>query len=322
MNRRWLTVTAAFGLGFLGVSTAFHWAAAAREARFLKTAEHRRELVRWEAGYALAMLATFLGIGLLVATAGRRPLRALRRQLSLLDPQSPWQRVHSDERDPEVEALIQEINRLLERVQEVLAEVDRSSARLAHELKLPLTLARLRMERVVDRVDPAIAEQIEAELDRLGHHLERALLLARAEKGGLVLRWERLRVDDLMEELLEGFRLLAEAEGRTLEIRTEPAEADADPTYLKQILYNLVSNALHHGRGPIFLRLRRARDRIVIRVGNRIKRSGGKGSGLGVGKRIVAALVHSHGNMRIAYRLFREWHCARLSIFPKTIRED
>ncbi|MGD9896468.1 MAG: sensor histidine kinase [Candidatus Methylacidiphilaceae bacterium] len=321
MNRRWLTLTAAFGLSFLGVSTIFHWAASAREARFLKTEEHRRELVRWEAAYAMAMLATFLGTGLFVATAGRRPLRALRRQLSLLDPQSPWQRVHSDEQDPEVEALAGEINRLLDRIQEILAEVDRSSARLAHELKLPLTLARLRMEQVVDRVDPAIGEQIEAELDRLGHHLDRALLLARAEKGGLILRWERLRVDELMEQLLEGFRLLADAEGRTLEIRTERAEAEADPTYLKQILYNLLSNALHHGRGPIVIRLRPASGRVVIRVGNRIKRSGGKGSGLGVGKRIVAALVQSHGNMRIAYRTFGEWHCVRLTLFPKTLRQ-
>ncbi|VVM04919.1 hypothetical protein MAMC_00298, partial [Methylacidimicrobium cyclopophantes] len=195
-----------------------------REARFLRTAEHRRELVRWEAGYALTMLAVFLGIGLFTATAGRRPLRSLRRQLSLLDPQNPWQRVHADERDPEIDALTREINRLLDRIQETLAEVDRASARIAHELKLPLTLARLRMERVVEKVDPAIAEQIEAELDRLGHHLDRALLLARAEKGGLVLHWERLRVDELMEALLEGFRLLAEAEGRSLEIRARRAE--------------------------------------------------------------------------------------------------
>ncbi len=318
MNRRWLTLTAVFGLVFLGVSTIFHWAASAREARFLKTPEHRRELVQWEAAYALAMLATFLGAALLVATAGRRPLRALRRQLALLDPQNPWQRAHADERDPEIEALVQEINRLLDRVQETLAEVDRASARMAHELKLPLTMARLRMERVVERVDPAITEQIEVELDRLGHHLDRALLLARAEKGRLVLRWERLDVNELLEELLEGFRLLAEAEGRTLETRTEPAEADADRNYLKQILYNLVSNALHHGRGPIFLRLRRGPGCVVVAVGNRIKRSGARGSGLGVGKRIVAALVQSHGNMRIAYRSYREWHCTRLVIFPKT----
>ncbi|QSR83931.1 HAMP domain-containing sensor histidine kinase [Methylacidimicrobium sp. B4] len=320
MNRRWLTLTAVFGLAFLGVSTIFHWAASAREARFLTTPEHRREMVQWEAAYALAMLSTFLGTALLVATAGRRPLRALRRQLALLDPQNPWQRAHADERDPEIEALVQEINRLLDRVQETLAEVDRASARMAHELKLPLTLARLRMERVVERVDPAITEQIEVELDRLGHHLDRALLLARAEKGGLVLRWERLDVNELLEELLEGFRLLAEADGRTLETRTEPAEADADRTYLKQILYNLVSNALHHGRGPIFLRLRRNPGCVVVTVGNRIKRSGARGSGLGVGKRIVAALVQSHGNMRIAYRSYREWHCTRLTIFPKTLQ--
>lgn len=322
MNRRWFTLTAVFGLAFLGVSTIFHWAASAREARFLKTAEHRRELVQWEAAYALAMLATFLGTGFLVATAGRRPLRALRRQLSLLDPQNPWQRAHADEQDPEIEALVQEINRLLDRVQETLAEVDRASARVAHELRLPLTMARLRMERVVERVDPAISEQIEAELDRLGHHLDRALLLARAEKGGLVLRWAHLHVDALLEELLEGFRLLAEAEGRTLESRTEPADAEADPTYLKQILYNLVSNALHHGRGPIFIRLRRRLGCVVVTVGNRIKRTGARGSGLGVGKRIVAALVHSHGNMRIAYRTYREWHCTRLSILPKAPRQE
>ncbi|VVM04782.1 partial two-component system, OmpR family, sensor histidine kinase RstB, partial [Methylacidimicrobium cyclopophantes] len=98
------------------------------------------------------------------------------------------------------------------------------------------------------------------------------------------------------------------------------AEVEADPTYLKQILYNLVSNALHHGRGAILIRVRPGLDRVVVSIGNRIKRSGGKGSGLGVGKRIVAALVHSHGNMRIAYRTFREWHCARLTIFPKTLR--
>ena len=319
MLRRWHLFTVVFSFIFLFLSAIFHWIAAAKEARFLQSKEHRRELVRWEASYALAMVVSFGVAGYALAKLLSKPIGQLRSDLELIDPHNPWQRIKADRYPEEFLPLVNEINKLLSKIQKVVEESGKEAAELVHELRVPLTLAKIRLEKSLEKMDPEIAEAIESELERLQQHMERAILLTKAEKGNLTIHWEKMELEKTTEIIIEGFRLLCENEGRHIYVEKEAGiSIEADPSYLKQILYNLMANAMKHGFGDITIRMKKIGvNSAQLYVFNRIKPTKTRPGNLGLGKRIIQALVSVHGNMTIRYKQLNSLYCAKLSIYPR-----
>ncbi|ACD84254.1 sensor histidine kinase [Candidatus Methylacidiphilum infernorum] len=318
MLRRWHLFSVVFGFIFLFLSAIFHWMATAKEARFLQSREHQRELVRWEASYALVMVVSFGMASYLLAKLLNRPIVRLRSDIESIDPRNPWQRIKPENYPQEYLALIHEINRLLSKIQKVVEESDKEAAQLAHELKVPLTLAKIRLEKSLEKMDPEIAEEIDSELERLKQHMERAIFLNKAEKGNLTISWGKMELGKTAEIIIEGFRLLCENEQRQIHVEKEEGIfIEADGTYLKQILYNLLANALKHGTGDITVRMKKKGGQgAQLLVFNKIKPIRKMGS-LGLGKRIIQALVSVHGNMAIRYKQLGSLYCARLSLYPR-----
>ncbi|QSR87863.1 sensor histidine kinase [Methylacidiphilum caldifontis] len=320
MLRRWHLLTVVFSFIFLFLSAIFHWIATAKEARFLQSREHQRELVRWEASYALVMVVSFGLASYGLAKLLNKPIVRLRLDIESIDPHNPWQRIKPEGYPEEYLSLIHEINQLLSKIQKVVEESDKEAAQLAHELKVPLTLAKIRLEKSLEKMDPEIAEEIDSELERLKQHMERAILLNKAEKGNLTISWGKMELGKTAEIIIEGFRLLCETEQRHIHVeREEGIFIEADSSYLKQILYNLMANAMKHGTGDITVRMKKKGSLAAqLLVFNKIKPIRVKTGSLGLGKRIIQALVSAHGNMTIRYKQMGSLYCARLSIYPRT----
>ncbi|MGA8655543.1 MAG: hypothetical protein WB586_05285 [Chthoniobacterales bacterium] len=142
---------------------------------------------------------------------------------------------------------------------------------MARELRAPLTIIRLKIEEAADKIEPSLAEEIQTELLRLTMHVEQALLIARAEQGHL--RPNRLRFDlaALLEDVVQDFRLLARDQDRQIEVTVREALISADPKYMKQILYSLLTNSLRHGRGTIYARLQPEDKFTILAIKNRVK---------------------------------------------------
>ena len=276
------------------------------------TTTSNRSIVRLQSAYGLAMLLAFAVVAFVVAKKLIAPLRSVNTQLDLITPRTLGRKVWVQQELPEMQLLVEQINALLARMHIALMNLHQFSTQVAHELRTPLTVMRLKVEQAAEKIDPRLAEEIQAELLRLTLHVEQALLIARAEQGQIALSQVSFDLEPLLLEVIDDFRLLANDEGREIDVSSSPATVYADPNYMRQILHNLFANALKHGRGTVRARLRSSRNRASLVVANIPKLVSEEELNLGLGKRLIAALVGAHGNIRVHFRTSKSLHVAQL----------
>ena len=307
----WLRTAAWFGLVFLAVSAAY-WLLVDPAWLAGRDASPAHASVRAQALYVLVVWLAFAALGYALARAEARPLHRLRKELEGLDPGNVLHRLAPHAPAPELDGVIDAVNDLLARVHIALGQLDRFAAQVAHELRVPLTLARLRLDQAATELPEGAAEEVAAELERLSRFVDRTLLLAKAEQGNLPLRRVRLDLAALVAPIAEGIGRLAESEGRTLSLDLGPAWIDFDADYAKQIVYNLLANALRHGSGDICVRLRAGRGLVRFSVVNAVRAVPARDGSLGSGQRIVAALAALHRGMRVRYRVLGGHYVAQV----------
>jgi signal transduction histidine kinase len=147
------------------------------------------------------------------------------------------------------------------------------TAEIAHELRTPLTVIQGRLEGLLDGVytrdDARIAEVLD-DTRILGRLVEDLRVLANAESGNLALHKESTDLVALVDDVVSG--LAAEAAAASSELRVEAFSelpvVDVDPLRIREVVSNLVLNALRHGGrgGAVTIALARTADRITVRV--------------------------------------------------------
>lgn len=133
---------------------------------------------------------------------------------------------------------------------ERMAAIGHLAAGVAHELNNPIGIIRGYLKTMDARDDPeTLAEELGI-LDEEARHCQRIAedLLAYARPRELSL--ERLDLGAFIEETLRRFRESPAARGSTLTVNVEPFELEADATRLRQVLHNLVLNAVQASVGP------------------------------------------------------------------------
>jgi two-component system heavy metal sensor histidine kinase CusS len=251
------------------------------------------ELWRSALLYAAPVTALTLGIGYYLAKRSFQPVTEMNRQLRAIEARSLDQRVRLTDADEEFRAIEKNINALLARLDTSFRQLTEFSAQVAHELRTPLTLIRLQLEEAADRLEPGLAESLQDELRRLSDYVDQCLLLATAEQGRVSLEIRPVPLRGLVLEMLEVYELLARSESRTLTVTAgEEISVSADVRSLRQILHNLLTNALRHGEGPIGITVGRDGQDVFCRIENMIgRKASAVGSGTTLGLRLVRALT-------------------------------
>jgi signal transduction histidine kinase len=265
--------------------------------------------------YGATMGAAFAVVGWLVVRKTFTPIVSLNDQLDAIDPNNFQVQIRIETDENEFRELQEHINGLLSKISLAFHQLQSYSAQVAHELRAPLTIIRLKIEEAADKIEPALAEEIQTELLRLTMHVEQALLIARAEQGHL--RPNRIRFDlaMLLDDVAQDFRLLARDQDRQVEVTAQESVVSADPAYMKQILYSLLTNSLRHGRGTIYANLQAGPKGATLSIKNRIKAEVHDDTlDLGLGRRIVAALVALQQNMEIHADRKEGWYEVHLSV--------
>lgn len=172
--------------------------------------------------------------------------------------------------DDEVGRLIDSFNATMERLESLFNSQKRFLADVSHELRTPLTVIKgnIGIMRKYKKVDEELLISIDAEVDRLTRLVGDLLLLVQAETGKLILNLETISLDTLMLEVFQQMKTLA---GEKMKISIEEidqVEVIGDKDRLKQVMLNLVGNAIHYSRaeGEIKLSLRREGARAVFTV--------------------------------------------------------
>ena len=125
-------------------------------------------------------------------------------------------------------------------------------ADVSHELRTPLAVVRGNVEAIVDGVHPADAEHLAAILDEtlvLSRLVEDLRTVALSEAGTLPLHREPTDLGLLIDEAARSFETMAATSGVTVVVAGPAAELpllDVDPVRIREVLDNLVANALRY----------------------------------------------------------------------------
>ncbi|MBP8204336.1 MULTISPECIES: sensor histidine kinase [Simplicispira] len=198
----------------------------------------------------LAVLLVWLALA-----RGIRPLHQLEERIRARSPDDLSPLDHKAV-PLEVAPLVDSVNDLLTRLQDSLATQKRFLADAAHQLKTPL--AGLRMQADLAQREGTSTEELKRSLQQIGrssiratHTVNQLLALARAEGSGAALARQPC---DLAKLTIEVVR---DSVPRALDKRidlgydgAQPGESgvwvDGNPTLLKELVRNLVDNAIHY----------------------------------------------------------------------------
>jgi two-component system OmpR family sensor kinase/two-component system sensor histidine kinase BaeS len=140
-------------------------------------------------------------------------------------------------------------NRMAERLEAEDERRRRFLADVSHEMRTPLTVIRGEVEAVLDGLHPTGSlDRVLDEVDLMDRLLEDLRVLAMAEAGRLTLHPEPTDLTILVRDVVATYATAIEGQAVSLEVDVsdEIPEMQIDPQRVRQILSNLVSNALKH----------------------------------------------------------------------------
>ncbi len=271
----------------------------------------------WQFRYALlAALATSLILTQFLAHGMTSPLRQMTAAARAMARGDYSLRVRATSRD--------EIGQLATAFNQMAADLGAADeyrrgliGNVSHELRTPITALRAVLENVVDGVvepDPETMRMALSQTERLGELVTNLLDLSRVEGGAIPLQVSRFDVDAFLHEAVEHVSVSATDTPVTVKVTPPDLKAVADPARLRQVVVNLVDNALRHSPAGGRVAVLAARDasglRIEVtdqgpgiapaereRVFERFTRGATSDGGTGLGLAIARWAVELHGGV-------------------------
>jgi signal transduction histidine kinase len=173
------------------------------------------------------------------------------------------QRIPSAGEDREFVVLIEVFNRMLGRLERSFQQAHRFTADAAHEFKTPLAIVQGQLERAIQQAEDGSPMQagLTSTLDevrRLSVISRKLLMLSQADAGHLAILREPVDLSKILEELLEDTRMLAPQLQVDADIKAGLI-VQADANLLRQVMHNLISNAIKYNVPGGWIRIGSAR---------------------------------------------------------------
>lgn len=216
----------------------------------------------------------------------------------------------------ELRSLATAFNSMSGRLESSERERRRLLADVTHELRTPLTIMQGNLEALLDGVYPADPAHLEPILDEtrvLSRLVDDLRTLSLAEAGALTLHREPTDVGQLLTDSLASFRIQADAAGIELATALDGVlpQAEIDPLRMREVLSNLLSNALRYtprgGTVRVGASVADGKVRVLVRdsgpgiaadalphIFDRFYKSD-ESRGAGLGLAIAKSLVVAHG---------------------------
>ncbi len=208
-----------------------------------------------------AVLVLSLAGGLLLVSRALRPIDRMTRAAQEIQATDLSRRLEVQGGD-EIARLALTLNDMFRRLEASFERQARFTADASHELRTPLSLVAGNVELALKR--PRTAEEYKETIEEIGEAADRMqsvveglLTLARADGKSVPLRRETVSLSALADEVVRLHRSLAEK--AHVEVLVEPqgvASVTGDPDRLKELISNLLTNAIRYNRigGKVIVR--------------------------------------------------------------------
>lgn len=198
-----------------------------------------------------------------------RPVRKLQKAVERFGQGDLKARSGSTRRD-ELGQLARTFDRMAGRIETLLAAERRLLLDISHELRSPLARLGVAVElaRTGDNLDAAL-NRIQRESDRLNSLVVQLLQVTRAEGDPASIRREPVRLDELIQQLVDDSAIEATARGCELIYGPrEPALVEGDPELLRRAVENVIRNAIRYAprETAVEVSLARHNGRVVLDV--------------------------------------------------------
>jgi len=272
--------------------------------------------------YAVPLLALVLALTWAViwfaVTSGLRVIDRLTRDLDHYEPEKLLPLDKGEGVPTELEPLLNALDHLIARLADSQDAQRRFIANAAHQLRTPLTTLQVQTERALREPDAArrgeALSDILAAVTRSRHLAHQLLTLARSERSGQpMLRMTSVDLAELARDELE--RWADAAIARNIDLGYDGPDSGvivtAEPVLLRELIGNLVDNAIRYGRagGVVTLSLRASplvltvdddgtgipQDERLLVLERFYRRNGSGGNGCGLGLPIAQEIAARHG---------------------------
>ena len=212
----------------------------------------RADLPAWIVigSFPLIGLLTGLALSVIMSRSITRPVSQLAEAAQAIGQRNLGYRVHA-RGSQELVDLAQSFNRMAEDLERLETTRRNLMADVAHELRTPLSVLKGNLRALLDGVRPMGEDEV-ALLYEQTNHLNRLVddlrELSLAEAHQLTLNLQPTDLGELVRETAAHFELVAREQG--IELSSESGEDLAhpslDPQRVRQVLHNLLSNAIQH----------------------------------------------------------------------------
>ena len=271
-------------------------------------------------------IATFIVIGVMtfaIAYYINHLIKPLKRISQLTEKVSADKlseaHIHLENAPSEVRELADTFDEMIVRLSEAWEHQRQLLSNVSHELRTPLTIISGYLQSTLRRGQNLTEMQREAlstassEADRTVQLLQDLLDLARADSGRMHFQLEPIILNDLLKELVEMTKQYSERQIQ-IELPNQLIQIKADANRLKQVLLNLIDNAVKYSDEgkPVTIKIEQEQHQTIIHVSDRgmgiplqqqgriferfyrvdeaRNRSGGTGLGLSIVKTLVEGM--------------------------------
>ena len=250
-----------------------------------------------------------------------KPLRQLSQMTEVISADDLGKaQLYLDKAPTEVKQLAETCNMMLARLSDSWEKERQFVSNVSHELRTPLTIVHgylqsiLRRQQNLTEIQKEALETAASEAESTISLLQDLLELARADHGNLHLNIENCVLNDVVTEVVD---MADKCSDRDIQVQAsrEIIEVKADYARLKQVLLNLIDNAVKYSEPgtPITLKLIRQEDEGCVQICDmgygiplqhqsriferfyRVDEARNRAGGTGLGLSIVKTLVEGMG---------------------------
>ncbi|MBI3409830.1 MAG: hypothetical protein HY040_15940 [Planctomycetes bacterium] len=242
-------------------------AAVAEETREARVALRNRFL--W---ICLAAFAAIVVGGTVLIRHGLVPLDRLSEAVSQVSAKDFRLKIDQGALPRELQPIAARLSKTLDQLQCAFDREKQAAADISHELRTPLAAMMTTLEVALKKSrTPAEYRELIEECRASGEHMadlvERLLALARLDAGAVAIKSEPVDAAGLARQCAQLVRPLVEERGLTLRVHAdEPVPLESDPDKLREIVTNLLHNAIQYNKPSGIIDLDVSRDNGHVRL--------------------------------------------------------